>query len=143
MVRSLPNLTANLVPTWLILAPLGANIGSKRPPNGAPQAVQIASGAILAPRGRLRAQPPKMAIIFRQNVPQTMVFHSQNEPGGILHRIQRIHRIRRKRNHRVQNRPWVPHAGGQDYGSLHTNSLKQENWFTLYDWPSLISNRFV
>ena len=21
--------------------------------------------------------------------------------------------------HPVQNRPWVPHAGGQDYGSLH------------------------
>ena len=26
--------------------------------------------------------------------------------------------------HPVQNRPWVPRAGGQDYGSLHTNSLK-------------------
>ena len=24
----------------------------------------------------------------------------------------------------AQNRPWVPHAGGQDDGSLHTNSLK-------------------
>ena len=35
--------------------------------------------------------------------------------------FQRIHR---KRNHPVQNRPWVPRAGGQDYGSLHTNSFK-------------------
>ena len=24
----------------------------------------------------------------------------------------------RKRNQRIQNRPWVPRAGGQDYGSL-------------------------
>ena len=24
-----------------------------------------------------------------------------------------------KTQHPVQNRPWVPHAGGQDYGSLH------------------------
>ena len=70
-----------------------------------------------------------MAIIFRQNVPQTMVFHSQNEPGGILHRLNRLkrlnrlNRLNRFRNHRVQNRPWVPHAGGQDYGSL--NKLPQ------------------
>ena len=45
--------------SWRHLGHLGANIGSKRPPNGVPQAVQIASGDILAPRERLRAQPPK------------------------------------------------------------------------------------
>ena len=32
--------------------------------------------------------------------------------------------------HPVQNRPWVPHAGGQDYGSLHKlpqiNSLRSD-----------------
>ena len=41
------------------------------------------------------------------------------EPPGILKRIYRICRIRRKRSQARQNRPWVPHAGGQDDGSLH------------------------
>ena len=32
--------------------------------------------------------------------------------------------------HPVQNRPWVPHAGGQDYGSLH--KLPQTIWQRLF-----------
>ena len=36
------------------------------------------------------------------------------KPPGVLHRIQRI---QPKRSQAVQNRPWVPHARGQDDGS--------------------------
>ena len=39
------------------------------------------------------------------------------KPPGILQRIQLIQLIKRKRSQAVQNRPWVPHAGGQDDGS--------------------------
>ena len=44
------------------------------------------------------------------------------EPHGIPKRIHSRKRKKRqtpKTQHPVQNRPWVPHAGGQDYGSLH------------------------
>ena len=36
-----------------------------------------------------------------------------------IHRIKRIQQIHQKRSQARQNRPWVPHAGGQDDGSLH------------------------
>ena len=106
--------------SWRHVGHLGANIGSKRPPHGAPQAVQIASGAILAPRGRLKAQPPKMAIIFPQNCKKHIVFHNKNEPHGILHRI---YRIQRKRNMRCGTDPGFPTPGAR-MTVVYTNSLK-------------------
>ena len=56
----------------LIADIVGAYMGSKRPPNGAPQALQIAFGAILAPRGRPTGLPRKKVIVFRQNVQKTL-----------------------------------------------------------------------
>ena len=58
-----------------------------------------------------------------------IVFLQSSAPGGNSEPDPLLsttfHRIHRKRNQPVQNRPWVPRAGGQDYGSLlHTNSLK-------------------
>ena len=49
-----------------------------------------------------------------------IVLYSLFGPPGILKRIQLIRRIQLiqlKRSQAVQNRPWVPHAGGQDDGS--------------------------
>ena len=36
---------------------------------------------------------------------------------GILNQMNRIHYLPAETQHAVQNRPWVPHAGGQDDGS--------------------------
>ena len=79
--------------------------------------------AILAPRGRSRGQPPKKGDHFPQNVPKSLVFTSQNEPPGILVRIFRIYSDLPETQHAVRNRPWVSHAGGQDYGSLHLSLI--------------------
>ena len=59
-----------------------------------------------------------MAIIFRQNCEKN-IFHNNYEPHGTLQRIRRIRSDPPETQHPVQNRPWVPHAGGQDDGSLH------------------------
>ena len=48
------------------------------------------------------------------------MLYSVVECFGILNRMQRMHRIHWKRNVPGINRPcWVPHAGGQDDGSLN------------------------
>ena len=51
----------------------------------------------------------------------------QDEPPGILHRIQQIYYFPAdlpETHPAVWNRPWVPHAGGQDDGSLHKPAQK-------------------
>ena len=53
---------------------------------------------------------------FPKTDQKTMCFHSKNEPHGILNRF---HYNEPKTQHLVQNRPWVPRAESQDYGSLH------------------------
>ena len=61
----------------------------------------------------------KLGAQFPKKCQKTLFFHSKSEPHGTLHRIQRIHYFPAETQHPLQNRPWVPRAGGQDYGSLH------------------------
>ena len=124
----MPNLTANLVPTCLILAPLGPSWrqrrlqeASKWRSTGGLDRICGHLGAKKAPR----AQPPKNSDHFPANLSKNLIFHSNYEPHGILQRIFSNPPDPPETQHPVQNRPWVPRAGGQDYGSLHTNSLKQ------------------
>ena len=56
---------------------------------------------------------------FLKNLQNTLCFLSKNEPHEILNRIFSFEAFEAETQHLVQNRPWVPHARGQDDGSLH------------------------
>ena len=120
-MRSLPNLTANLVPTWPILAPLGPSWrqrrlqeASKWSSTGGLDRICGHLGAKKAPR----AQPPKNGGHFPATLSKNIIFHSNYEPHGILfsNPPDLPDLLQSSGN---ANRPWVPHAGGQDDGSLH------------------------
>ena len=83
-------------------------------------AKMVASACSMVASACSTVVPAKMRPQFRQKVPKSLYFYSISEPHGIL---GRIFRIPPETQHPVQNRPWVPHAGGQDYGSL--NKLPQ------------------
>ena len=121
-MRSLPNLTANLILTWPILAPLGPSWrqhrlqeASKWSSTGGLDRICGHLGAKRAPK----SSTPQKWRSFSRKIVKTHYFHNKNEPRGILHRICYFPPDPPETQHPVQNRPWVPHAGGQDYGSLH------------------------
>ena len=65
-----------------------------------------------------------MAIIFRQNCEKTF-FQFFSKFKWASRNSEAFEPFEAEMQHPVQNRPWVPHAGGQDDGSLH--KLPQEN----------------
>ena len=125
----MPNLTASLVPTWPILAPLGPSWrqrrlqeASKWSSTGGLDRICGHLGAKKAPR----AQPPKNGDHFPANLSKNLIFHSNYEPHGILQRICRIcriQRIQRKRNIRSRTDPGFPTPGAR-ITVVYTNSLK-------------------
>ena len=61
---------------------------------------------------------------FPDKSAKIIVLYSIFGPRGTLNRIHY------KPQHAGQNRPWVPHAGGQDDGSLH--KLPQNIFVTAF-----------
>ena len=135
-----PNL-AHLGATWAILAPTWLQEASKWSSTGGLDRICGHLGAKKAPR----AQPPKNGDHFPANLSKNIIFHSNYEPHGILHRIFRIFSDPAETEHPVQNRPWVPHAGGQDDGSLHKlpqinllNKLRQQQ--NRWEYQSMVQH---
>ena len=116
----MPNLTANLVPTWPILAPLGPSWrqhklqeASKWSSTGGLDRICGHLGAKRAPKS---STPQKWQSLSRKIV-KTTNFNSKNEPHGTLKRI------RRKRNIRSRTDPGFPTPGVR-MTVVYTNSLK-------------------
>ena len=61
----------------------------------------------------------KMTPHFPGKSAEIVILSSILWPHGILKRIPRFPVFPAETQHAVRNRPWVPHAGGQDDGSLH------------------------
>ena len=115
-MRSLPNLTASFVPTWPILAPLGPSWrqhklqeASKWSSTGGLDRICGHLGAKRAPR----AQPPKNGEHFPANLFKNLIFHSKNKPHGILQRICRSCRLKRKRDIWSKTDPGFPTPGAR------------------------------
>ena len=119
----MPNLTANLVPTWLILAPLGPSWrqhrfqeASKWSSTGGLDRICGHLGAKRAPKS---STPQKWRSFSRKIVKKTLFFTMKMSLTEFCTGSSGIFRNPPETQHPVQNRPWVPHAGGQDDGSLH------------------------
>ena len=122
----MPNLTANLIPTWLILAPLGPSWrqhglqeASKWSPTGGPDRMWGHLSAKRAPKG----PTPQKGDHFPAKCAKIIVNSSKNEPPGTLKRIYRYYRIHRKRNMRGGTDPGFPTPGAR-ITVVYTNSLK-------------------
>ena len=128
-MRSLPNLTANLVPTWPILAPLGPSWrqhrlqeASKWSSTGGPDRIWGHLGAKRAPK----SSTPQKWRSFSGKIVKQFYLSLQNEPHGILKplkRLRRLNRIHRKRNIRSRTDPGFPTPGAR-MTVVYTNSLK-------------------
>ena len=122
-MRSLPNLTANLVPTWPILAPLGPSWrqhrlqeASKWSSTGGPDRIWGHLGAKRAPK----SSTPKNGDHFPAKLWKQIIFHSKNESHGTL---KRLNRLKRKCNIRSRTDPGFPTPGAR-MTVVYTNSLK-------------------
>ena len=114
------------MPTWPILAPLGPSWrqhrlqeASKWSSTGGLDRICGHLGAKRAPR----AQPPKNGNHFPAKLSKNIIFHSKNEPHGILSRLNRLNRLKRKRNIRSRTDPGFPTPGAR-MTVVYTNSLK-------------------
>ena len=124
----MPNLTANLIPTWLILAPLGPSWrqlrlqeASKWSSTGGPDRIWGHLGAKRAPK----SSTPKNGDHFPAKFAKNLIFNSKNEPLGTLKRLKRLkrlHRLHRFRNIRCGTDPGFP-APGARITVVYTNSL--------------------
>ena len=117
-----------MVPKRLLGASLGVP-GPARTPLGSPRGSQSLKTSIFLMFFDGWSQKPCFSLCFLRVDPKMRphfgakgakiaVLYSLFGPLGVLSRIQRIHYFSAEMSHSRQNRPWVPHAGGQDDGSL-------------------------
>ena len=135
----MPNLTANLVPTWLILAPLGPSWrqhrlqeASKWSSTGGLDRICGHLGAKRAPKS---STPQKWRSFSGKIVKKNLIFHNKNEPHRILKRLRhlkRLKRLKRKRNIRSRTDPGFPTPGAR-MTVVYTNSLKLQDDIIICD----------
>ena len=122
----MPNLTANLIPSWPILVPLGPSWRQHRLQESSQWSstggLDRICGHLGAKRAPKSSTPPKWRS-FSHKITTTCCFHSKNEPHGIL---KRIYRLKRKRNIRSRTDPGFPTPGAR-MTVVYTNSLKLIN----------------
>ena len=109
----MPNLTANLVPTWPILAPLGPSWRQHRLQEASQWSSTGGLDRICGHLGAKRApksSTPQKWRSFSRKIVKKLYFQNKNEPQGILNRIRRIHR---KRNIQSRTDPGFPTPGAR------------------------------